>query len=321
MMVSRGHKVYLYSGDRNEAACTEHIPVVRPEDRRAWFGSEDWPVRETFGHWSADSPCWAGMNAAAIPEIRARIEPRDFVGLIAGECQRPLWEAFPQALSVEWGIGYRGVCAPYRVYESHAWRHFLAGLQDNDEIRYFDAVIPNAYDPEDLKFSATPGEYLLYLARPTVRKGQDIIRDLVARSPLPVHTAGQGGPWLDGATHHGVVLGREKAELLAGAAALLSPTTYLEPFGGVTIEAMLSGTPVITTDWGVYTETVQHGVNGFRCMMLADFVDAARRVQGLDRTAVRESVWRYRTAEVRHQYTAYFRRLQSLYDAGWYTGA
>jgi len=41
----------------------------------------------------------------------------------------------------------------------------------------------------------------------------------------------------------------ERANLLANAQVTLVPTTYLEPFGGVVIESMLAGTPVVTTDF------------------------------------------------------------------------
>lgn len=74
----------------------------------------------------------------------------------------------------------------------------------------------------------------------------------------------------------------------------------------------ISGTPqsVITTDWGVFTETVQHGVNGFRCRSFADFLDAALRAPTLDRAAIRrDAIARYCLATVGGLYESYFSRL------------
>lgn len=322
MMTSLGHEVFLYSGDRNEAPVAEHVTIVRPEDREEWFGSPEWPTQQVFQHWDSSHPAWATMNERAIREIEARLQPGDFVGLISGACQAAIHNAFrDRARTVEWGIGYEGTITDFRVFESYAWMHHVAGLRGQRNVRHFDTVVPNSYDEEDFQPSYQPGGYLLFLARPTEAKGQQIVREIAARTELPVVTAGQGEAWLPGADHRGVVLGAEKARLLAGATALLSPTIYLEPFGGVTIEAMLSGTPVITTDFGAFTETVKNGLNGQRCSTLKEFLDAtqwAASLTAMQRVRVRQSAERYLTKNVRYEYERYFQRLATLDDKGWY---
>jgi glycosyltransferase involved in cell wall biosynthesis len=197
--------------------------------------------------------------------------------------------------------------------------HHVAGLTHSDDIRFFDAVIPNCYDLDDFTFNDTPGDYLLYMGRPITRKGLPVIADIAQRTCLPILMAGQPGEPIPGTEYVGLVTGRQKAELLAGARALLSPTTYLEPFGGVAIEAMLSGTPVIATDYGAFTETVVPGVTGYRARMLVDFMDAIDAVTTLDRRVVaNHAVARYSLDAGARLYGDYLRRAQTLYGEGWY---
>src|SRR6185503_4176433 len=175
------------------------------------------------------------------------------------------------AFVVESGIGYRFPSADYRVYESYAWLHTLMGrdglLQGGT---WYWVVIPNAFDPEMFEYRESPDSYFLYLGRLNDDKGVALAVDVARRAGRKLKIAGQGNPdrFLQGASHIeylGVAGVEERKELLAGAAALLCPTFYIEPFGGVAVEAQLSGTPVITTDWGAFTETVVPNITGFRC--------------------------------------------------------
>jgi glycosyltransferase involved in cell wall biosynthesis len=72
-------------------------------------------------------------------------------------------------------------------------------------------------------------------------------------------------PHIDG--HHirwtGEINDETKERFLAGAAALLFPIDWPEPFGLVKIEAMSSGTPVIAFRSGSVPEVVDDGVTGF----------------------------------------------------------
>jgi FkbM family methyltransferase len=107
---------------------------------------------------------------------------------------------------------------------------------------------------------------------------------------------------------------------MAGAKGLFCPTIYNEPFGYVAIEAMLSGTPVITVDWGAFTETVQHGVTGFRCRTFEQFVWAAKNIDTISPKACRD--WaseNYNFKKVGKMYREYFQSLINLNTTeGWY---
>jgi glycosyltransferase involved in cell wall biosynthesis len=63
----------------------------------------------------------------------------------------------------------------------------------------------------------------------------------------------------------------ERAVVLGGAAALLHPLGFDEPFGLSVVEAMACGTPIVGYPRGALPETVDDGVTGF----LVDGVDAA----------------------------------------------
>ena len=78
-----------------------------------------------------------------------------------------------------------------------------------------------------------------------------------------------------------------KNELLGGAAALVFPIDWPEPFGLVMIEAMACGTPVIAWDVGSVPEVVDHGVTGFIVRSVDEAVEAVRSAATLDRAAVR----------------------------------
>lgn len=95
----------------------------------------------------------------------------------------------------------------------------------------------------------------------------------------------------------GEVDDREKAELLAGARALIFPTNWEEPFGLVTIEALASGTPVITTNKGAMPELVTPDV-GFRCNTFEEFKEAINRIDEISPRKCRERVEENFTAEI-----------------------
>jgi glycosyltransferase involved in cell wall biosynthesis len=123
--------------------------------------------------------------------------------------------------------------------------------------------------------------------------------------------------------HVGVVGIEKRGELMSKAKAVFVPTTYLEPFGGVHAEALLCGTPVITTNFGVFTETVVNGENGYRCDTFRDFLAATKAVEKFSvakRKKIRAAAQnRFSTDIVALKYQNYFDRLYDLWGDGWYS--
>jgi glycosyltransferase involved in cell wall biosynthesis len=146
------------------------------------------------------------------------------------------------------------------------------------------------------------GSYLAFLGRLTADKGPEEAIRIAKAAGMPLHIAAklprsERGyfkehlePKIDGNEIRliGEVNDATKQEFLAGAAALLFPINWPEPFGLVMIEAMACGTPVIAFRSGSVPEVVDDGVTGFIVDGEEEAVDAVRRAVQLDRRRVRE---------------------------------
>ena len=207
-------------------------------------------------------------------------------------------------------VGYDHCWAPYRVFPSYAQQHILYALQPEltTQTRYFDTVIPHFLPEEDYHSVECPrGDYLLFIGRNTPSKGLDIARDVSKAAGIALRTVHDG------------LFGEAKAALIANAHAVLMPTLYMEPFGYVAVEAQLCGTPVITTDWGAFTETVIQGQTGFRCRTRAEFIHAIEGCASLDRAAIRRSaIERFSLKAVASDYERYFRFVWEVHRNGGY---
>lgn len=326
MMTNLGHEVFLYGGEENTAACTEFVTIVTKAEQAEWFGGNDLYKELNNLTWDPYEPHWLTSNERAVTEIAKRRHDRDFICVLGGGSQKPIADMFPELMTVEFGIGYSGVFAKYRVFESYAWMHAVYGSRTtvpgvmSARGAFYDAVIPNYYEVEDFPFSAEKDDYFLFIGRLVEAKGIQIAIETCQRLGVKLVVAGAGEPpSADIAEYVGVVDHVRRGELMSRARGVFVPSLYLEPFGGVHAEAMLCGTPVITTDWGVFTETVQQGVQGFRCRNLQEFCTAADAVDKLDYQGIRDyAISKFSTDVVAPQYEAYFERLQTLWGEGWY---
>lgn len=298
MMTERGHEVILYGSVENDAPATEHVPCI-----------------PTFAPPPADGAHedWQRANAKIAVQIEERKRPGDFLCLPFGTCHRRLTELHPDLTAVETGIGYSGTFAEHRIFESYAWMHAVLGWQQgaDSEGCENDAVIPNYFEPEDFPEADSDG-YLLYVGRMNDDKGVDLAAEVAQRTGHDLILAGAGETVPAYGDYIGPVGPDARAELMAHAKALLCPTRYIEPFGGVAVEAQLCGTPAVSTDWGAFTETIEQGVSGYRCRHLAEFCEAVVQVGDLDRAAIRrkaQATWSLEA--VAPQFEDYFNRLET----------
>lgn len=329
MMTRLGYDVTTYHAgyaeQRESWQAGDYVCVLDEEQRVAKFGLTGLPV-PTFD----DSTFWE-FNSRTVHEITQRIRPGDLVCIIAGLAQADVVRAFPKNRACEFGVGYVGVLpgATFRAFESYAWMHAVYGNQAaqadgglaNYVGRNYDAVIPNYFDPADFPLRVSDDNYLLYLARcDSWLKGIDTARAVAEASGMRLVTAG-AGPAPKGCDHQGIVGPAERAELLTHCTALIQPTAFLEPFGGSVVEALLSGVPVVTTDWGAFPENVDK-FDGRRCRTLAQFV---RAVEWAKTVATSADIGRQGAAQRRWgmdavgpQFDRWFRQIADLDRAGWY---
>ncbi|OLE36828.1 MAG: hypothetical protein AUG48_06145 [Actinobacteria bacterium 13_1_20CM_3_68_9] len=79
------------------------------------------------------------------------------------------------------------------------------------------------------------------------------------------------------------VAGAQKARLISRAAAGIFPLLWSEPFGLAMVECMVAGTPVLALRSGSTPELIEDGVTGFLAEDVDDLVDAAKRIDEIDR--------------------------------------
>lgn len=338
MLLSLGHEVFLYGAEGTDIPCTEFIQTHTLKDIRDSWGSGDnryeigypWDTTMFRHDWNAP-PAIATVKfrEVAIAEINKRKKEDDFLLLPMGTFHKPIADAVGLYLTCEPGIGYRGSYTRFKAFESAYMMNFTyGGDHPRESINgdHYSRVIPNYWDAKDFTFSPKPKDYYLYIGRLIGRKGVRIAVQVAEYLGIRLILAGQTHPEVN---HYalpkncefiGSVNPAQRDVLMGGAIATFVPTLYLEPFGGVHVESRLTGTPVITTNFGCFVETTQNAVDGYRCDTFDDFVWAAKQAPKLDRSIVRQRAERYLMDNVRWDYQKWFDDLYSLYESVKTTG-
>jgi FkbM family methyltransferase len=323
MMSARGHYIIHYGHEDSDVICNEHVSVITNEDWKIAYGDYDW--RKNFFKFDVEDHAYKTFYKNGIEEVGKRKQPLDFILPFWGSGVRPICDAHSDMICVEPGIGYAGGhWARWKIFESYAIYHAYGGINNvgycNQD--WYEVVIPNYFDLEDFDYSEEKDDYFLFLGRVFSGKGIDIAVQMTEKIGAKLIVAGQNPDNMtfpDHVEYIGYADVETRKKLLSRAKGFIIGSMYVEPFGGVQVEALLSGTPTITTDWGAFTENNIHGVTGYRCRTFGDFVNAGKNIDKIKPSDCRKFAEKFSLENVSLMYEKYFQDVLNVYtNEGWY---
>jgi glycosyltransferase involved in cell wall biosynthesis len=328
MMTDAGHVVIHYGHEDSDLQCTEHVPVITNKVWEETYGTHDY--KSKMFKFSTDDAAYQHFYKNAIEEVGKRKQKNDFILPFWGHGVKPICEAHPDLITVEPGIGYSyGSWAQYKIFESYALYHAWCGLESAGTCQQnnYEVVIPNYFDLDDFNATQEKEDYFLFVGRVYDGKGVNIAMQVCEHLGLKLKVAGQLAPeyenynWPDYVDFVGYVNIEQRKELMAKAKGSFIASQYVEPFGGVQIENLLSGTPTITSDWGAFTENNINGVTGYRCRTFDDYLKAAKNINEgvISSKTCREYGEKFSLENVAKMYEKYFNDVLNIFEnGGWY---
>ncbi len=180
-----------------------------------------------------------------------------------------------------------------------------------------EVFVYNGLDPAEYVFRRFPKraeQFDLFLGNLHSAKGYHWAVEAAKHAGHRLVVAGGWRPSFTGAVKYvGEVDGGKKAALLARARCVWNPAQWDEPFGLVTIEAFLSGTPVLGTRRGALPELITPEV-GALCDTMEEMIDAAQTIHTRRPEACRALAERRFTHVVMAE--EYVRMYRCLLDTG-----
>lgn len=329
MMGELGEEITVYWGGNepiNTAGVSNFVSTMSDAEQHRHFGP-DLPASILHLDWNPDTPHWRQLNHRVAAELYTRWNEGDLVAVLSGSNHDGLIHEWQRATFIEPWVGYSGISSltKAKAFESSAWRHTMYGQYRIEDGNPLDAVVPNYYRPEDFT-CGKDGGYLLYIGRITLRKGIADAAEIARRMNLPLIFAGQGGRLVGGNTliydgettlelrgldfeYLGVVGPERRRELYAGASCSLVPTIYIEPFGGVFAEALLSGVMPVCRDWGAFVEYVPEKARFSTIDQACEAVEWAVSQRGLE-SYRGEAIHHFGTHEVAKQFAEWLGRIR-----------
>ncbi|MHB8472596.1 MAG: glycosyltransferase [Gammaproteobacteria bacterium] len=325
ILTSLGHTVFHYGNFGSDPPCTEHVDILRNDEMEELYRLDDHKYAAN-GYFVKETPV---LNKEFVQRAISEIGKRKGVDHFLLGLRDPHEEIsrnHPDMLFVHHSVGHVGWSPKTAVYASEYVRNFRLSKvhsKTGDASAWtWSAVIPHFIDPLEFEPCFEPDDYYLFLGRLAPEKGVQLAIDVCAALNVRLCIAGQGKLEIFQLKGRVENLGfiddmQTRNSILRKAKAILAPTVMPEPFGMVVIEALMSGVPVISSDWGAFPETNQHGVTGYRCTSFSEYVAAVRNIKKISRKQCR-SVAETLFSDVRggQLYQNYFERIYDMHKFG-----
>jgi len=196
------------------------------------------------------------------------------------------------------GFSSEKILAVYQKYNSTAHYVSISSSDRHPSLDYL-ATVYNGIETKNFSFREVPDDYLLFFGRIHPDKGTAEAIQIAIKAKRKLIIAGivqnseyfreQVEPFLnDDIRFIGSAGPEQRNELLGGAAALLHPIAFAEPFGLSVAEAMLCGTPVIAFNKGSMPELIKDKTSGFLVSDIEEAVTAVDLLHQVDRSACRK---------------------------------
>lgn len=174
--------------------------------------------------------------------------------------------------------------------------------RDGPDLPYA-TTVHNGVDVKKYQFNSRAEDYLLYVGRVVPEKG---VREAVAVAKETHHRLLIIGPTYpdsqayfdqyikpelnDQILYLGYIEQDKISPYYQKAKALLTPVQWEEPFGLTTIEAMASGTPVISFNRGAAPEIIKNAKTGYVVDSTAEMIEAVHKIKNISRIECRRHV-------------------------------
>ena len=172
-------------------------------------------------------------------------------------------------------------------------------------------VVHHGVDLRDFPEGAGDGGYVAVLSRMTPEKGVHRAIGIAREAGVQLRIAAKMRepherayfdefvrPHLDDdVVYLGELGAAEKRSLLAGAAALLNPIDWPEPFGMAMVEAMACGTPIVGCPQGAALEIVVDGVTGYLSDDDDELAAGVRALPLIERESCRQRIAEFFSVE------------------------